>query len=87
MQACLGLVLGTLLVWRQQVREARRLAELKARLSPEDEAEAAAELQRSLYVRVCEPVLAAAGLLGSWVFPLAGCAIVSLIGSFLVLQP
>lgn len=87
LQACLGLVLGTLLVWRQQVREVRRLAVLKAQLSAEAEALAAAELLCSPYIRICQPVLAAASLYGSWAFPLAGTAIFSMIASFLVLQP
>lgn len=86
-QACLGLVLSTLLVWRQQVREVRRLALLKSQLSPQAEARAAAELLRSPYTRICQPTLAAASLYGSWAFPLAGTAIITLIVSFLVLQP
>ncbi|KAL4433957.1 hypothetical protein ABPG75_000398 [Micractinium tetrahymenae] len=86
LEACLGLVLATLLVWQQQVREARWLALLKARLSPEAEVEAAAELLRSPYIRICQPVLAAASLYGSLAFPIAGTAVASLIASFLLLQ-
>ncbi|KAL4441847.1 hypothetical protein ABPG77_003763 [Micractinium sp. CCAP 211/92] len=87
LEACLGLVLSTLLVWRQQVREVRRLALLMSQLSPQAEARAAAELVRSPYTRICQPTLAAASLYGSWAFPLAGTAIITLITSFLVLQP
>lgn len=85
-QASLGLVLATLLTWRQQAREARRIAACKARLSDEAAAEAAAELLRSPYLRVSEPVLRAAGTFGTWVVPV-GCAALAAFIASLVARP
>ena len=79
-------MLATLLTWRQQAREARRLAARKAQLSDAAAAEASAELLRSPYVRVCEPALRAANWWGTWAVPVGGAALAAFIAA-LIAQP
>lgn len=76
-------MLATLLVWQQQVREARRLAAQKARLSAAAEAEAEAELACSPYTRVCAPALEVAG---AYAVPILGTVLASFIAAMIVQQ-
>lgn len=85
-QASLGLMLATLLVWQQQVREARRLAVRKAQLSAAAAAEAEAELACSPYARICAPVLEAAGAFGTYAVPILGAVLASFIAAMIVQQ-
>lgn len=86
LQASLGLMLATLLVWQQQVREARRLAVRKAQLSAAAAAEAEAELACSPYARICAPVLEAAGAFGTYAVPILGAVLASFIAAMIVQQ-
>lgn len=57
-QASLCWALPTLLLWRWQVAALRRWVDVQRRAGgPVDGTDAAAEVQRSLYGRLCEPVL------------------------------
>lgn len=84
LQVSLGLMLATLLAWRQQLREAQEVAAHKARLSEEAAVEARAELLRSPYVRFCEPALEVAGIYGTWAVPLGLAALAAFIAALLV---
>lgn len=82
----LGLVLATLLTWRQQLHAAYELAVRKAQQSNEDAVEAREELLRSPYVRVCDPALKLAGIYGTWAVPVALAGLFAFIAA-LALQP
>lgn len=85
-QIGLGLVLATLLTWRQQLHAAYELAVRKAQQSNEDAVEAREELLRSPYVRVCDPALKLAGIYGTWAVPVALAGLFAFIAA-LALQP
>ena len=76
-------MLATLLTWRQQAREARRLAARKAQLSEAAAEEAATELRCSPYRRICEPALRAANVYGTWAVPVGGAALAAFIAALL----
>ncbi len=80
-------MLATLLVWQQQVREARRLAALKGRPSAAASAAADAELARSPYMRVCAPTLDAVGAFGTCAVPILGAVLASFIAAMMAQQP
>ncbi|PRW20181.1 Transcriptional activator of maltose [Chlorella sorokiniana] len=81
-----GLLLATLLTWRQQLHEAYELAVRKAQRSDEEAIEAREELLSSPYVRVCEPALRLANVYGTWAVPVAFAALFAFIAA-LVAQP
>lgn len=93
----MGLVLTTLLVWRMQVQEARKLtwerqcAQQGALLAGERPARsgpsAADDLSRSQYMRVCQPVLEALAEFGTWAVPIVGCGLAAFLGATLAMQP
>ncbi len=76
LQATLGLLLPTLLVWRGQVRAAEKWASEQA---PEHAEATRLELERSPYMRLCQPALDAAGTFG-W----AATAVLLAVGVFAV---
>lgn len=78
LQASLGLVLPTLLVWRAQLSAARR----HAARHPGTAAEA--ELARSAYERLCAPVLEMADAFGGAAVPTVLGALAGYVASLLV---
>lgn len=86
LQIGLGLVLATLLTWRQQLHAAYELAVQQAQQSDEDAMEAREELLRSPYVRVCDPALKLAGVYGTWAVPVALAGLFAFIAA-LAMQP
>lgn len=82
-QVSLGLVLATLLLWRQQLRELQRLAARKAQVSEAAAAEASEELLRSPFVRLCEPTLRLADAYGTWAVPVGFAALAAFIAALL----
>ena len=95
LQISLGLVLSTLLLWRQQLWAARKETQRRQQLweaqltrqQPDDLAAVrdavVRDYRRSQYARVCTPVIAAAGTFGTWVVPVLGVALAGFVGATL----
>lgn len=97
LQASLGFVLPTLLVWRQQLRAARAHAQRQRQRQPLNAARAPggladgrelaaadAELARCEYARLCQPVLEAVDAYGGCAVPVAVAALAGFVAATLV---